>query len=334
MENASVELALSAVERSELQQHEEVIERGLGTFVDVGNALKAIRDGVGGRGLYRETHRTFEAYCRDRWGMSRFYAHRLIKSAGVVGNLLPIGNIPVNEAQARPLAVLSAEAQCEVWAEVLERAGEDKVTAELVTVAVKEKVKTLPRDMRKEALAEMKREEKAARVLEGETVNIHVSDDSYEWYTPKEVIEAAREVMGGIDLDPATSATAQESVRATRYYTKEDNGLEQQWGGRVFLNPPYSAGLARDFSNRLADCYRSGEVREGILLVNNATETDWFQGLLREHPTCFPDGRLKFWSPNSDTLAARQGQAVFYLGSNRNRFAEVFGRLGAVVRPA
>jgi len=63
--------------------------------------------------------------------MSRFYAHRVIDSAEVVINLLPIGNIqqPANEAQARPLAGLEPEQQREVWKQAVETAPEGKITA-------------------------------------------------------------------------------------------------------------------------------------------------------------------------------------------------------------
>ena len=61
-----------------------------------------------------------------------------------------------------------------------------------------------------------------------------------EWYTPSEYVEAARRVMGEIDLDPASSELAQETVRASSYYTKDDDGLVSEWSGRVWLNPPYS----------------------------------------------------------------------------------------------
>ena len=69
--------------------------------------------GGGGGGeakLYRASHGTFEGYCRERWGMSRSYAHRMIESSAVV-EMLPIGNKPATESQARPLAKLPAEEQ-------------------------------------------------------------------------------------------------------------------------------------------------------------------------------------------------------------------------------
>lgn len=71
-----------------------------------------------------------------------------------------------------------------------------------------------------------------------ETVNSRHSSESAEWFTPPEIIEAARVTMGGIDLDPASSVVANRTVGAAAYFDVAHNGFKRAWNGRVFLNPP------------------------------------------------------------------------------------------------
>ncbi len=72
--------------------------------------------------------------------------------------------------------------------------------------------------------------------------------------------------------------------------------------------------------------------QQAVLLVNNATDTDWFQALLRRYPVCFIDGRVKFYRLDiQKEPSARQGQAFFYAGPNVDRFQEVFGQFGVVM---
>lgn len=130
-------LALSDSEQDRLWECEEVIGRGLQTFVEVGEALLTIRDGR----LYRAEHRTFEGYCRQRWGFSHQRASQLTQAAEVAtivaGHELPP---PANEAQARELAPLRDEPErmAEAWQEVVETASEGKVTADHVREVVRE----------------------------------------------------------------------------------------------------------------------------------------------------------------------------------------------------
>jgi hypothetical protein len=99
--------SLTGPEQGRLVELESVIDQGLKSFVDVGLALKEIRDSK----LYREQHRTFESYCRKRWVVSRIHGHRMIEAA-LVAEMLPVGN----ERQARELIPLSTEERLKVWA--------------------------------------------------------------------------------------------------------------------------------------------------------------------------------------------------------------------------
>jgi hypothetical protein len=125
---------LSTDESGVLEYYERIIEHGVKTFVEVGHALTVIRD----QRLYRERYETFDTYLRERWDLERTYAHRIIEASEVMNRLLPIGNIlPVNEAQARPLAGLPPEQQVEVWQEAVKTAPAGKVTAKHVQATVK-----------------------------------------------------------------------------------------------------------------------------------------------------------------------------------------------------
>ena len=118
-----------------LAELEGIIERGLETFVEVGHALMEIRE----RRLYKPAYATFDAYLKGRWRTlsSRSYASRLIAAARVV-DVLPVGNTPPNEAQARELVPLLKEPETlrTVAAQVREQHGE-KATAATVKAAVR-----------------------------------------------------------------------------------------------------------------------------------------------------------------------------------------------------
>lgn len=155
-----------------------------------------------------------------------------------------------------------------------------------------------------------------------------------EWYTPEKYIGLAKQVLGEIDLDPASSAKAQLTVGAARYISANENGLNQEWHGRVWLNPPYAQPLISQFVEKLVDERASGNVDAAILLTHNYTDTGWFhKGCEIADAICFPRGRIKFVDGEGNDCAPTQGQAFTYFGEDVEKFAAVFGQIGLVVAP-
>lgn len=172
-----------------------------------------------------------------------------------------------------------------------------------------------------------------------------LSSASNEWYTPSIYIEAARAVMGGIDLDPASCEEANQTVKATTFYSKEENGLSKPLYGRVWCNPPYgTSGKGKSnqgiWTRRILADYEQGHIEQAIILTNAATDTRWFHALF-VHPICFTEGRINYFSPihKTDTACSRpergtntHGSAFTYLGPHTARFIETFRQFGTIVQ--
>lgn len=177
-----------------------------------------------------------------------------------------------------------------------------------------------------------------------------------EHYTPRALTDMAREVMGDIDLDPASSHAANRLVDARRYYTLEAgvDGLEQQWTGRLWINPPgdSTGALPRKFWGKLAASVASGRVSEFIWLAFNISQLRTLQHcrwLLEECSVCIPQDRIKFIKafevpPQADLFATSnmlpapvegtsptKDNALMYWGKRHRLFRQVFGRLGLVL---
>lgn len=153
-----------------------------------------------------------------------------------------------------------------------------------------------------------------------------------EWYTPDEHIALARLVMGSIDLDPASSRVANQAVKATQFFSQETNGLEKEWAGNVWLNPPYAQPAIAHFADKMVAEWESGRVTAAIVLTHNYTDTAWFQKLAHAATAmCFTRGRVRFVSPTGELAAPTQGQAFFYFGHDVDAFASSFAEVGFVV---
>ena len=135
---ATTDLAkpLNATERKHLANHEATIDAGQKTFVAVGRALAFIRS----QHLYRDGHKTWESYCKQRWEFATTHANRLIAASETVSQMAPIGAIlPQCEGQARPLTKLEKpEQKAEAWANACKAAKSEgrQVTAKDVETEV------------------------------------------------------------------------------------------------------------------------------------------------------------------------------------------------------
>ena len=159
----------------------------------------------------------------------------------------------------------------------------------------------------------------------------HVGNNSgnSEWYTPQAYVDAVREAIGGIDIDPCSCKAANGVVQAKTFYDEADNGLSLEWPGRVFVNPPYGDGTVDAFAAKLLGEIAAGRTTQAVFLVNNCTETKWFQSLISQaSAVCFPRGRISFWSLEHKSKSPLQGQAVMYFGCDSKRFVSAFSGIG------
>ena len=150
------------------------------------------------------------------------------------------------------------------------------------------------------------------------------------WYSPPHIVELVIQVLGEINLDPC--ADDGRHITAAKHYTFDDNGLEQPWCGKVYMNPPYShPGV---WMKKLQLEFETGNVDEAIALVPAATDTNWLSPVLKTQPVCFWKGRIKFLGQDyQPKLSARQSHVLVYWGNNWQRFREVFEDYGVVYFP-
>ncbi len=165
-------------------------------------------------------------------------------------------------------------------------------------------------------------------------------------YTSPELIQIVKQVLGTIDLDPASCEAANRIVGATAYYSKRDNGLFLPWHGNVYLNPPYGRTVIH-WVKKLTREYEQGTVQEAITLLRNDPTTQWFK-MLRQYPGCLLGTRQRF--TNGDNIAYGDiyyglgdgkeyecslnhvtfSNVVFYLGPHEETFCRVFDPHGTL----
>lgn len=151
-----------------------------------------------------------------------------------------------------------------------------------------------------------------------------------EYYTPEEIVEAARRAMGGIDLDPASSEAANKRVGALRYFTRADDGLSREWCGRIWMNHPFSRAGSPAWVSKLDSHWRDGDISAACCITFAATSEKWFQPLLR-YPQCFLSPRTNYYLPDgTKKRGVTKGSVVTYMGPDLASFEREFSRFGWV----
>jgi len=254
-------------------------------------------------------------------------------------------NLPV-ETQARAAEMLNVSERTVRNARKVQQAAAPELAQAVergeVSVSAAAEVATEPENRQREVVAKGDKEILAAAKeirerRKAQSMTALQSSENNEWYTPGEYVEAARDVMGSIDLDPASCPTANKTVRASRIFTAEDNGLATAWHGNVWLNPPYGRNDEHEsnqgvWSARLIDQYENGEVDQAVLLVNAVTDRVWFRPLWG-YAICFVGSRIKFYSPEGQKPQPTHGNVLVYLGPKVQAFARRFSEFGRVVVP-
>jgi len=150
-----------------------------------------------------------------------------------------------------------------------------------------------------------------------------------EHYTPRAWVDRARQALGGeIDLDPCSCEEAQRVVRATRYYTRADDGLERLWDRRVFVNPPGDSrgSMPRRFWLKLQAEIAACRVDAFVWLAFNISHLRTLRpvGCM----IAVPHERIRFTgrSPTKDN-------AIIGWGMGWHQFAGAFGDAATCWRP-
>lgn len=160
--------------------------------------------------------------------------------------------------------------------------------------------------------------------------------DSDSWYTPAKYLESARKVLGGVELDPFSSEIANKTVKASRYFTIDDDALLQDWATSVersvWMNPPFGPTMSQAVDKFVLE-FEIGSFDAGIVLCNNATDTKWFAKLAsRASAFCFTNHRIHFENFDGKALSTNtRGQVFNYFGSDVEKFKQEFEQYGLVL---
>ena len=173
---------------------------------------------------------------------------------------------------------------------------------------------------------------------------ILLSSRTDEWYTPQWLIDKCNKVLGPIDLDPASSELANETIQARKIFTRERGGLSNDWPdipSTVFLNPPGGRpSLTKPFWDKLIEYRNSGLLVHAIFIGFSLEQLQTTQlgctDSIADYPICIPKRRVKYVSPTGEFNSPTHGTVIAYvpgLQNSTSRFVLEFSEVGRCMFP-
>ena len=161
--------------------------------------------------------------------------------------------------------------------------------------------------------------------------------EDHEWYTPESIITRAKMCFGGsIDLDPASCDKANRMIRAEKYYTAENSGLDVPWQGNVFLSPPFVDPYISLFAGKLLEEWLADNIKSAIFMTNNVNNRRWFQKCLKTAMAfCFLRDKVQFYNFKGDVFQSHRPQVLFFFGKTTddyNCFCQAFKDMGVITK--
>lgn len=353
---AAIELTppapLTVLEIGQLKHYEAIVERNERAVMEGMDALLEVHD----RNLYRE-YGTFPEYIAARFprlaGLHRSRIYQKLDEARETRNITAAVSTMVDNPVPLPASGRSMRAfaqsdlddqeKVDVYVDVARDKGRAPTGRE-IEEAIARRAEANPdssdEDERAAAFLAAASPKANLRVTAPPPPRILTRGPAQlanERYTDPIYIEAARRVLGAIDVDPASCDEANEVVKAGIFFDEDTNGLGKHWFGRVYLNPPYGVDEDRNsnmgrWSAELVDQYEADIVTAAILCVNALPWAPWWKRLV-DFPVCLTNHRPIFRKPRGaepDKHGPPNGNAFFYLGPDVDAFVREFDQFGPI----
>ncbi len=152
----------------------------------------------------------------------------------------------------------------------------------------------------------------ALRAAKGEKLAVHFSSDEHDWGTPSDFFsEISKEFKFKTDV-----CASKWNAKCKKFYTKESNGLEQDWHGVCWMNPPYGSEIV-NWVRKAHESSKNGATV--VCLVPARVDTAWWWDYCTEGEIRFIRGRLRFERQGEQASSAPFPSAIVIFEKGRRR---------------